>query len=54
LLNIALPDEKVVKCQELFINYPILILGQDFLTNLYKFKLMKFDVILDTDELSKY
>jgi len=49
VLNIAIPDEKVVNYQELFIDCPISIHGQDFLGNLYKFKLMKFDVSLDMD-----
>jgi len=49
LLNIALLDRKMVNFQELFIDYSILIQGQDFLANLYKFELRKFDVILGMD-----
>ena len=43
-----------MNCQELFIGSPILIHGQDFLANLYKFELMEFDVILGMDWLSKH
>ena len=39
LLNIALSYGKLVNCQELFIDCPILLQGHDFLANLYKFEL---------------
>ena len=49
LLHIALPNGKVVNCQELIIDCPIKIHGHEFLADLYKFKLTKFDAILDID-----
>jgi len=52
LLSIALPDGEVVNYQKLFIDCHILIQGQNFLANLYKFELMKFDIILGMDWLS--
>ena len=45
LLSIAHPDGKVVNCPDLYIDYPIQIHGHDFLANLYKFELTKFDII---------
>ena len=49
LLSITLLDGKVVRCQELFTYCPILIHSQDFLADLYQFKLTEFDVILGID-----
>jgi len=43
LLSISLLDGKVVSCKELFVDFPILIDRQNFLADLYKFELTKFD-----------
>jgi len=46
ILSIALSDRKMVNCQELFIDYPILIHIHEFLADLYRFELTEFDNIL--------
>jgi len=53
LLHIALPDGKMVKYKELLIDRPIQIHGHEFLKDLYKCELTKFDAILAMDGLSK-
>ena len=42
-LSITLPDGKVVDCRNLYLDCPIQIHGHNFLADLYKFELMKFD-----------
>jgi len=54
LVGIALPDRKVVNCWDLYIDCPILIHGHDFFTDVYKFELTEFDIILGMDWLSKH
>jgi len=54
MLSIALPDGKVVSCQELFVDCPILIHSYEFLADLYRFELTEFDIILGMDWLSKH
>jgi len=54
ILSIALPDGKVVNCQELFVDCPILVHNHEFLADLYRFELTEFDIILGMDWLSKH
>jgi len=54
MLNIALPDGKMINYQELFADCPILIHSHELLTDLCRFKLIEFDIILDMDWLSKH
>ena len=48
-LGIALPNGKMVNCQELFVDCPILIHNNEFLADLYRFELTEFDIILGMD-----
>jgi len=43
LLPIALPDRKIVRCEELFMDCPIRTNRHEFLADLYKFGLTDFD-----------
>ena len=54
MLSVALPDGKMVNCQELFIDYPILTHNHEFLADLYRFKPTEFDIILGMEWLSKH
>jgi len=54
MLHVALSDEKIVRCEELYTNCPIQIDGHEFFVDLYKFELTNFDVIFYMDWLSKY
>jgi len=54
MLSITLPDGKMVNCQELFVDYPILIHNHELLADLYRFELTEFDVILGMEWLSKH
>ena len=54
MLSIALPNGKMADYQELFRDCPILFHSHEFLVDLYRFELTKFDIILDMDWLSKH
>jgi len=49
-----LPDEKTVKCDELYEDFPIQMYEHEFMADLYKFELTDFSVILGMDWLAKY
>jgi len=53
LLPVALPEGKIVRYDELYIDCPIQIDSHESLTDLYKFRLTDFNVILGMDWLSK-
>jgi len=44
----------MVNCQELFVDYPILIHNYELLADLYRFELTEFDMILHMDWLCQY
>ena len=46
MLSVALPKGKMVNCQELFVDCPVLIHGCELLDDLYRFELIEFDIIL--------
>ena len=53
-LSMILPDRKTVKCEEPYEDCFIQMYEHEFLTDLYKFELTNFDVILGMDWLAKY
>jgi len=54
LLSIAHPDGKMVNCQDLYIDWHILIHGHDILVDLYKFEVIESNIILGMDWLYKH
>jgi len=54
LLSMTLPDGKTVSCEELYEGCPLRMNECEFLTDLYKFELTNFGVILGMDWLAKY
>jgi len=54
LLSVMLPNGKTVSCEELYEGCPIKMCECEFPTDLYKFELTYFGVILGMDWLAKY
>jgi len=54
LLSMALPDGKIVTCEELYEGCPLRMYECKFVADLYKFELTDFGVILAMDWLAKY
>ena len=53
-LSIALLDGKIVNCQELFIDWLILIHSHELLADLYRFELTELDVTFGINLLFKH
>jgi len=54
LLSVILPDRKTVTCEELYEDYRLRMYECAFLTDLYRFELTDFGLILGMDWLTKH